>query len=110
MITIRGALSAIMSTTLRYALLQPDGNLLKASILGRGGTAVTVRDGDAVLKLPLKYGLIGPDGTFTDEKGGTTQISYDYLHREKNIFTSALVITTTLSPVSTSRAWGSGWR
>jgi hypothetical protein len=96
MITIRGALSAIMSATLRYAQLQPDGNLLKASILGRGGTVVTVRDGDAVLKLPLKYGLIGPDGTCTEGDDGTTQMSYDYLHREKNIFTSALVIITTL--------------
>ena len=43
---------------LRYTLLQPDGKLLKASILGRGKTGVTFRDGAAALQFPLKYGLL----------------------------------------------------
>ena len=47
---------------------------------------MTVRDGDTALKLPLKYGLVGPDGSFTEEDDGTTEISYECLHREKKIY------------------------
>jgi len=67
-------------------LLQPDGDLLRAPILGRGGTGITVRDGDAALKLPLKYGLIGPDGTYTEQDDATTEESYECLLREKAVY------------------------
>ena len=47
-----------MSSTLRYTLLQPDGKLLKASILGQGRTSVTFRDGAAAFKFPLNNDLL----------------------------------------------------
>jgi serine/threonine protein kinase len=75
-----------MTSSLRCALLQPDGDLLMAPILGRGGTGVTVQDGDAALKLPLKYGLIGPNGAYTEQDNAKTEESYECLQREKMVY------------------------
>lgn len=73
------------SSPLQRILLQPDGNVLKASVLRRERSVVTLRDGDAALQLPLKYGLAGPDGTVTEEGDGTVEMSYESLQREEEV-------------------------
>jgi serine/threonine protein kinase len=73
-------------STPQYTLLQPDGDLLRAPVVGRGGTAVTVPDGDTALKLPLKYGLVGADGTYVEQDDATAEMSYECLQREKKVY------------------------
>ncbi len=68
-----------------YHLLDPNGQPLSA-VLGHGTTAVTVRDGDTALKLPLTYGAVGPDGAYTRKLEGTAADSYEYLRREKDVY------------------------
>lgn len=75
-----------MSSLPKYTLLKPDGSLLGWPILGRGRTAVTVRDGDTALKLPLKYGLLGPNGTYTVQDDATAEACYECLEREKEVY------------------------
>jgi serine/threonine protein kinase len=59
---------------------------LRWPILGQGRTAVTVRDGDTALKLPLKYGLVDPKGTYTVQDDATAETCYECLEREKEVY------------------------
>ena len=49
-----------MFSTLPYILLQTDGKLLRASILGQGRTSMTFRDGAAAFQFPLNNDLLEP--------------------------------------------------
>ena len=75
-----------MASQVRYTLLQPNGDCLSAPIIGRGATAIIVRDGQSALKLPLRYGIIGLDGAFKEHDDATTEESYEAQERESKVY------------------------